>query len=397
MSNRTKRARKTVEANKQQRLTERQIQRRKKRKKELQRARERKMLFSVIALIVIILILFGICSSCISKAITSSKNPDNKKQQTSNTSSVNSQPDPDDIPDNGENGYLTEQGVYIWNSKAYETFQAPDGAAASYAGAISHYKNKLGSNVAVYNLVVPTHTAFGLPDRLEKAVISTDQKKYLEDIFKSYSSKVNSVNVYDVFEEKKKEAIYLNTDHRWTSLGAYYAYEKFCEVANETPVQLSELTYNKFTNYVGSLYKSTKAEVLNNNPDTITYYDIPESYNISVLKNNNSEWREYRNLYNESVKDYNIFIYGDNAVTKIVNDNTKNGEKILVVKDSYGNAFVPWLVNNYDEVHAIDFRIYNGSIINYVAKNDISQVLFINSTVSSSVTSQIDKMSALFA
>ncbi|MEE0059718.1 MAG: DHHW family protein [Acutalibacteraceae bacterium] len=397
MSNRSKKRRKTSEESKQQRLTERQIQRRRKRKKEIKKAKERKMLFSIIALIVIILFVFGIISSCINKTISNLKDPSSPSQQGENTSQINSQSSSDDIPDNGENGYLTEQGVYIWNNKAYETFQASNGAAASYAGAISHYKNKLGSNVAVYNLVVPTHTAFGLPDRLEKTVVSTDQKKYLDNIFKSYSSKVNSINVYDIFEEKKKEALYLNTDHRWTSLGAYYAYEKFCEVADETPVKLSELTSNKITNYVGSLYKSTNAEVLINNPDTITYYDIPKSYTISVLKNNSSEWKEYRNVYNEAVRDYNLFIYGDNAVTKIVNDSSINNKKILVVKDSYGNAFVPWLVNNYDEVHSIDFRLYNGNIINYVAKNDISIVLFINSTVNSSVSSQIDKMSALFA
>ena len=395
----SRRKKKTADDSKQQRLVERQIHRRRKRKKEIKKAKARKQLFSIIALIVIILILFAICSSCINKAINASKNPDNQ------TNSVNSSADiahknpanHNDIPDNGENGYLTEQGVYIWNNKAYETFQAPQGAAKSYAGAISHYKNKLGSNVTVYNLVVPTYTAFGLPDRLEKTLTSTNQKNYLDEIFSSYSSKVNSVNVYDVFEEKKKEAIYLNTDHRWSALGAYYAYEKFCKIANETPVKLTDLTSNQITNYVGSLYKSTKAEVLVNNPDTITYYDIPKSYTISVLKNNTSKWKEYRNVYNEAVKDYDVFIYGDNAVTKIINDKSINGKKILVVKDAYGNAFVPWLVNNYDEVHSIDFRIYNGNIINYVAQNDISEVLFINSTVNSSVSTQIDKMSELFA
>ena len=102
-------------------------------------------------------------------------------------------------------------------------------------------------------------------------------------------------------------------------------------------------------------------------------------------------------MYNEGVNNYNIFMYGDNPVTKIINDNEKNGKKILVIKDAYGNAFVPWLINNYDEVHAIDFRSYNGNAISYCVQNDITDVLFINSTVSSSVTTQIDKMSALFA
>ena len=343
----------------------------------------------------IIAIIVCSISSCVNKIINSDKG--NTPQSDDKTTSDNSSYSSDSIQDNGENGYLTEQGIFIWNNKAFETFEASQGASASYAGAISHYKSKLSSDVNVYNLVVPTHTAFGLPDRLEKTVPSTDQKAYLNNIFKSYSTNVIPVNVYDTFEEKKKEYLYLNTDHRWTSLGAYYAYRDFCEVAGETPIEISELTSNKITGFKGTLYETSKAEVLNNNPDTIIYYDMPESYSMSILKSNSSKWNDYRGMYNESTNNYEVFIYGDNPVTKIINDNEKNGKNILVVKDSYGNAFVPWLVNNYDEVHSIDFRSYNGNIISYCANNNITDVLFINSTVNSSVSTQIDKMSALFA
>lgn len=391
------RGRKAKNDDDQQRILERQIQRRRKRKKEIKKAESRKRLISVTVFIVLILIVISVASSCISNMINSNK--DTTKEESKELGNLNTETSSDinDIPDNGENGYLTEQGVYIWNNKAFETFNSSDNTAKSYAGAISHYKNKLGKDINVYNLLVPTHTAFGLPERLEKTVPSTDQKKYLDTVFKSYSSKVKPVNVYDVFEENKKEYIYLNTDHRWTSLGSYYAYQEFCRVADESPVKISELTSNNIPNFIGTLYTSSKAESLNNNPDTITYYDMPESYTMSILKKGSTKWNKYRSVYNEDVNNYNVFIYGDNPVTKIINDNEKNGKKILVIKDSYGNAFIPWLINNYDEVHAIDFRSYNGNAISYCAQNDITDVLFINSTVNSSVKTQIDKMSALFA
>ncbi len=381
----------------QQRILERQINRRRKRKKEIKKAKSRKRLISIIVLSALILIVISIASSCVHKIVNSNKGT--TKNELQGYENVNSETsfDINDIPDNGENGYLTEQGIYIWNNKAFETFNSSNDIAKSYAGAISHYKNKLGDNITVYNLLIPTHTAFGLPERLEKTVPSTDQKKYLDTVFKSYSSKVKPVNVYDIFDEKKKEYIYLNTDHRWTSLGSYYAYQEFCKVADESPVKISDLTLNNIPNFTGTLYASSKAEALNNNPDTITYYDMPESYTMSILKKDSTKWNEYRSVYNEDVNNYDVFVYGDNPVTKIINDNEKNGKKILVIKDAYGNAFVPWLINNYDEVHAIDFRSYNGSAISYCVKNGITDVLFINSTVNSSVTTQIDKMSALFA
>lgn len=396
MSNRGRQAKNN---DKQQRILKRQIQRRRKRKKEIKKAKARKQIVSISILAVAILIVVAIASSCVNNIVKSNK--DTNKEDPKAIESINQNSDissdVNDIPDNGENGYLTKQGIYIWNNKAFETFNSTEDTAKSYAGAISHYKKKLGGDINVYNLLVPTHTAFGLPERLEKTVPSTDQKKYLDTVFKSYSSKVKPVNVYDAFEEKKHEYIYLNTDHRWTALGSYYAYQEFCRVADEVPVKISDLTLNNIPNFTGTLYSSSKAEALNNNPDTITYYDMPESYTMSILKKDSTKWNEYRCMYNEGINNYNIFIYGDNPVTKIINDNEKNGKRILVIKDAYGNAFIPWLINNYDEVHAIDFRSYNGNAISYCVKNGITDVLFINSTVNSSVTTQIDKMSALFA
>lgn len=382
----------------QDRLIERQIYRRRKRKKEIKKEKQRKRFMLIVVLTIIIAVVVLMISSCINNMIKDLKSDDDSKSDIhSSNNNSSSTLAIDDIPDNGENGYFIKEGIFIWNNKAFETFEASENAAKAYAGAISHYKNKLGNDINVYNLVVPTHTAFGLPDRLEKTIPSTNQKKYLDEVFSGYSSKVKPVNVYDIFEEKKKEYIYLNTDHRWTALGAYYAYKEFCEVANESPVDISSLTSNNISNFTGTLYSTSRAEVLNNNPDTITYYDMPESYTMSILKKNSSQWKEYRSVYNEDISNYDLFIYGDNSVTQIINDDEKNGKNILVVKDSYGNAFVPWLVNNYDKVHSIDFRSYNGNIISYCAKNEITDVLFINSTVNSSVSTQVDKMSALFA
>lgn len=381
----------------QERLVERQIYRRRKRKQELKKAKARRR-FIIILIFTLIVIIVCLVSSCVHNIFSSNKDNSTSQSNTQVSSSdvSNSSSDINDIPDNGENGYLTEQGIFIWDNKAFETFEAFENSATAYAGAISYYKSKLGNDINIYNLVVPTHTAFGLPDRLEKTIPSADQKEYLNQIFKSYSTNVIPVNVYDTFEEKKKEYLYLNTDHRWTSLGAYYAYCEFCEVSGESPIQISELTSNKISGFIGTLYSTSKAEVLNNNPDTITYYDMPESYSVSILKSNSSDWNEYRGMYNESSNDYDVFIYGDNPVTWIINDTEKNGKNILVVKDSYGNAFVPWLINNYNEVHSIDFRSYNGNIISYCIENDINDVLFINSTVNSSVSTQVDKLSALF-
>jgi hypothetical protein len=74
---------------------------------------------------------------------------------------------------------------------------------------------------------------------------------------------------------------------------------------------------------------------------------------------------------------YRIFISGDRPMGKVVSEN-KNGKKILVIKDSYGNAFVPFLVPHYEEVYVIDPRQYKNSAKELIQKEGIQEVMFVN-------------------
>ena len=95
---------------------------------------------------------------------------------------------------------------------------------------------------------------------------------------------------------------------------------------------------------------------------------------------------------------YGVFIMGDNALTvlKSASENAAAGKKIAVVKESYGNAFVPYLTNNYEEVHVIDFRYFKQNLVDYCKTNGIDEVLFMNGVMSANTQVQLDSMSGLF-
>ena len=95
---------------------------------------------------------------------------------------------------------------------------------------------------------------------------------------------------------------------------------------------------------------------------------------------------------------YGVFIMGDNALTvlKSASENAAAGKKIAVVKESYGNAFVPYLTNNYEEVHVIDFRYFKQNLVDYCKTNGIDEVLFVNGVMSANTQVQLDSMSGLF-
>ena len=79
-------------------------------------------------------------------------------------------------------------------------------------------------------------------------------------------------------------------------------------------------------------------------------------------------------------------------------DNVENndGNKLLVIKDTFGSAIVPYLAANYDEVHVIDFRYYEGSVKDYCNKKGIKNVLFLNGIMSANSAAQVNKLSELF-
>ena len=128
------------------------------------------------------------------------------------------EPTPPPIPDDGSDGYLSS-GVYIWQNKAFELFYGSTDAAAAYAQAISGYQQQL-PGTTVYNMVVPNHSEFGLPERIRNDMGCTSQRENLSDVFANYTegSQVIPVDIYDALDYHKDQYLYFNTDTHWAPL-----------------------------------------------------------------------------------------------------------------------------------------------------------------------------------
>ena len=95
---------------------------------------------------------------------------------------------------------------------------------------------------------------------------------------------------------------------------------------------------------------------------------------------------------------YSLFIMGDNPLTVLHSDSEKGtGKKIAVIKESYGNAFSPYLTNNYSEVHIIDFRYFGQNLADYCKQNGITEVLYLNGIMSANTQVQLDSMDGLLS
>lgn len=258
------------------------------------------------------------------------------------------------------------------------------GDGANYASYLNEFKEKVGSSVNVFNMVVPTAGAYYLPAGYEEYNASH------RDSINSIANKlVNVINIdgYAALEAHTDEYIYTRTDHHWQPLGAYYAAKAFCEVAQVPVKELSTYTPEVIDGFVGTMYAFTDYnERINKDPDTFTYYIPSTEYTATYYTTDfqlDADVEGFRSIFVEQPTSgaYSTFMGGDKKIVKIETEN-KNGRKLCVFKDSYGNAEIPFYVDSFEEIYVCDIRYFDLYAPDFIKDNGITDVLFTMCTFS---------------
>ena len=304
-----------------------------------------------------------------------------------------------DVADDGSDAVMATNTICIWNNQAFNLFYSGNKAAEYYAQCINDYASKLDKDIKVYNMVVGNHTEFGLPQRLTSSTITTDsQSENISHIISKLDKRITPIDCYNNLAEHCNEYIFYGTDHHWTALGAYYGYEAFCETLGLTPMDITKSEKNSVDGFLGSLYTATGSQVLAANTDTVDYYSLPNNTYAYMNESMGSDTLTVDVYYPAATAGeltYGVFCWGDTAKFVIYSD-CGSGRKIALVKDSFANAFAPYLSANYDEVHLIDYRYWSGDLNQYCKDNGITEVLFLNNTMSANTVSQVDSISNVF-
>ncbi|MGN0537025.1 MAG: DHHW family protein, partial [Acutalibacteraceae bacterium] len=256
---------------------------------------------------------------------------------------------------------------------------------------ISNLKNAFGDNVTVYNIVVPTHCEIGLPERFSDLYYS--QREYLNNIFNNYSADIISVDPYYALMHHRNDYLYFSTDHHWTVDAAYLAYQVFAQKAGITALTEDDMERKSIEGFTGSLASGTGLT----NTDTVYYYTFPNCDITTVQYDAYAENPVTSMLFHEyasGVNAYGVFLGGDMPLIVTTNEQG-NGKKIAVVKESYGNAFAPFISGTYSETHIIDSRYFKANLKTYLEEHDIDTVIFINNTMASATGVRCEELNAL--
>lgn len=275
-------------------------------------------------------------------------------------------------------------GVYVVGSAGYEMYNYVGSLAEKYQSTVNAVADSLSGVSQVYAMAIPLSSGITLPDELFSDIPGNDQAQAEKDILAGMGQNVKTIPLHDVMMSHRTEYIYFRTDHHWTALGAYYAYVQFCTAKGITPHNLSDYEVSQFPGFLGSFYNDGgKPDAMKNDPDTVNaYHPVSATASMKYGDNENSTLTGGQVIFDESTASaslkYGTFIMGDNPFTVIENPEVSNGESCIVVKESFGNAFVPFLVDHYQTVYVVDYRYYSGSVTQLARDKGVKDILFVN-------------------
>ncbi len=270
---------------------------------------------------------------------------------------------------------------------------------ANYAGVANHYK-ELMPELNVMVCVIPTAVSYYCPEGA--AAYSGSQLVQINNVIEHLRDDVIGINIYSILGEHRDEPIYLRTDHHWAPLGAYYAASKIAEAAGLPFLDISEYDEHVVHGYVGSMYMYSEDIRVSQNPEDFVYYTPRKvqykTYYVNYILGadwsvaGEAEQKEgpfFLQYPDGSGGAYCTFMGGDAKITRVVTD-TKNGRKLIILKDSFGNAIPGYLFGTYEEVHVIDSRYFTRNIQDYIEEYGITDVLFANNAFHASTPATIN-------
>jgi hypothetical protein len=225
-------------------------------------------------------------------------------------------------------------------------------------------------------LLVPT-SGLVLKDKLPDNAILFDQQQYLDRIMDSFSD-YNVVDVTETLATHASEGVYYHTDHHWTTLGALYAYEAWCGATGETFGGVEDYTQTQVTDkFRGSLYsKVLDADSVYDKVYRMDKKTGQDSGQTSVTVTADGE--QLDGFYDADKlleKDKYAYFFGGNYGEVVIDTGKNTSRRLLVIKDSFANCFVPFLAEDYDAIYMIDLRYYNQNMQEYITANGITDVL----------------------
>lgn len=277
-------------------------------------------------------------------------------------------------------GSRLENGVYIGkNGQLLEQIEVADEThLAANIKAIKSFSESQ-SKIPVRMMLVPD-AANVLNHSLPALAKPEDQTQMFSMVRKDLGDSVEWIDVSTELNKHKTEKIYYKTDHHWTTLGAFYAFQAAApSLGIDGDLSGKYVSYAVSDSFNGML--ASKSGVNLGEKEQIDIY-VPTEEDTDLIVDYVDEGKRSTSLYDSSKlkeKDqYTVFLGGNSSLLDIRTVSTST-KRLLLVKDSFANSFIPFLTPYYREIVVVDPRYYSGTINDLMDSYRISEVLFLYS------------------
>lgn len=282
-------------------------------------------------------------------------------------------------------------GLLVVDGRAMQLFTGSPKGSRRYAEALNEYAETLRGKVNLYSIIVPTAQTFYLPDSYDDRV--RHEPPNISATYEMLDASITTVDAVGALRGHASEYLYFRTDHHWTALAAHYTYAAFAAAAGLTPIKLDPTAQKTISPFRGSLYEYTRESNAGRQSDSIEYWT--PSAQVSVQRWGEGAKRPTTSkLLHESIDGYGVFLGGDHPLM-VVRSSQGAGRRALLIKNSYGNPFAVYLVEHFETVVIVDYRKYEGKVVDLVEEYDITDLIVFNGAITANATSHISALSRI--
>mgnify|MGYP004590053205 FL=1 len=249
----------------------------------------------------------------------------------------------------GKNHYLLEH----YTEKEFDPQQISKNLQA-----LETFVGKTKQNADVHVMMVPTKS-WVLREKLPAFAPHYKEQKFYDALQQKLEKEDVLISVEPVLDAHKEEEIYYRTDHHWTTLGAWYAYEQYTKAVGGD-LQRAQ-GKKKFRCISKDFYGTTYAKInYARQADKIEIYEPADKLRVVYNMGEKKTKTLYDFSFLKTADQYSVFTGGNQAVLEITGG-IKNGKTLLLIKDSFANSILPFLAEDYEKLVVVDLRQLNVS------------------------------------
>jgi len=274
--------------------------------------------------------------------------------------------------------YITKDGYLIERHEDSEIdFEMLEKSLDRLVQFVEKQAGRLGAD-HVKVMMVPTASEI-LTQKLPPFATGFDQNGMLDDLY-SRLPEGTALDVREALKVHADEYIFYKTDHHWTTLGAFYAYQEFCKAMGFDVPELSDVEQTVVSeDFLGTVHSKLNLNISKDSMSVFKLPNTPDRFTVTADLTDKFDAMYVEKYLNMKDK-YSYYLDGNHGLTEILSNSEGEGT-LLIIKDSFSHCFAPLTVGNYEKVYLVDFRYFNMPITQFIQQYRVTDVLVLYNAV----------------